>query len=236
MGKSDISASLSIANCYNAAVITCSGSNNGGIVGYIQNEGDSVSNCYNIGIISSQSPLAGSIVGNRVSDAVTVNSCYYLNSTAAIGIANDSEENDAPMRKESAEMLSDSFLTLLGSAFVKDAENINGGYPILAWQANEIPSAKLSVTDNTLTVTDGVLTGSVTITSSVDCTADIILAVYAADGTLKYTDIQTLENCAAVFSDIIVNDINSEYTASAFAWDSINTMKPYAGCINITTN
>lgn len=230
-GKSDSSASLSITNCYNTAVITCSGSNDGGIVGYIQNEGDSVSNCYNIGIISSKSSWAGSIVGRRISGTETINSCYYLNGTAAIGIANDSEDNDAPMRKESAEMLSDSFLTLLGSAFVKDTGNINGGYPILAWQAKETPAVGLRVTDNTLAVTSNTLTGSVTIAASGDCTADILLAVYASDGTLKYTDIQPLENNSAVFSNI---SVNGGSTAAAFAWDSVNTMKPCADSINIT--
>lgn len=226
--------SLTIINCYNSASVTGKSSNIGGIVGYIQNDGDSVSNCYNIGNVStkdSSSTFIGSIVGRRISGTETINSCYYLNGTAAIGIANDSEDNDAPMRKESAEMLSNSFLTLLGSAFVKDTGNINGGYPILAWQAKETPAVGLRVTDNTLAVTSNTLTGSVTIAASGDCTADILLAVYASDGTLKYTNIQPLENSSAVFSNI---SVNGGSTAAAFAWDSVNTMKPCADSINIT--
>ena len=144
---------LTISDCYNTGKIdglrgaggaTGYGS---GILARILSKGKvSISNCYTTGAISCHrlgesgdfsSDIEKYNLGQIVDDVldgavVTVTNCYYQEITPvpADGSVAYGESKTAD------ELKSEAMLTALGSAFRADSsEPINGGYPILAWQA-----------------------------------------------------------------------------------------------------
>ncbi len=142
----------SIINCYNTgSVLTKYGT---GLAGGMAGDNESlVSNCYNVGQISSTgSDGVGGIVGNikpYQSHPIIVRDCYYdsaLNDKGVGSINASSYTIENVEGKTAEEMKTAAFIALLngenGTAFVQDTNNINNGYPILAWQAAAPPARK----------------------------------------------------------------------------------------------
>lgn len=110
-----------IENCYNTGEVNGS-SRTGGIVGHLNN--GSISYCYNIGKITGKNK--GGIYSFF---SGTILNCFYtspeVQDSEIRGTATGEVKVSSP-----AEMK-------LSNAFVADENNINNGYPILAWQAGK---------------------------------------------------------------------------------------------------
>lgn len=124
-----------ISECYNLGAI--SGKRVGGIAAQISS-GCTVSSCYNLGTVTLTEEgsynYAGSIVGYSMG---TVASSICLEGTTAIGSGSGDVKAVSMDAMKSAQTVLD-----LGGSFVEDKNDLNGGYPILAWQD---PTAKLLV-------------------------------------------------------------------------------------------
>ena len=119
-----------IDSCYNIGDIlgTANNSATGGIAGDVQLN-SKVSNCYNIGIVTGNN-ITGGIVGYLRSTGGKVENAYYLEGT--VNGVNDSEKQGGVVEITSNELKN--LAITLGEAFKQDTNNINQGYPILAWQ------------------------------------------------------------------------------------------------------
>lgn len=123
-----------IINCYNTGNIGNSSLKwVGGIAGFA-NANTVIENCYNTGKVYGAGQT-NAIVGQNEANgtAAGVSNCYYLDTTKGFdesGVYGGNQENCGP--KTDAEMKTDEFVALLGTAFAKDTENENNGYPILA--------------------------------------------------------------------------------------------------------
>lgn len=164
------SANVQIARCYNSGIVTSTGNNSysraGGIVGYISGNGEAkVNTCYNTGNITSDSYAAGVFAGYSLS--LTVSSCYNtgkisgksLSYTGAFttgssdtaensfylagSIPTGAKTNDATPISDGAELLDK-----LGADNWKTVRGVNNGYPILKWQKDETPAAKVTMAKN----------------------------------------------------------------------------------------
>lgn len=118
----------SVTNCYTRGSVSAWGQG-GGIVGNLNHASASVADCYTIGSVTnlntSGSGDFGAVTGKANSH--TTESCYYLTGEGV------------PADKSGAQGLTGGALKLsilrLGDAFRGDSTGINGGYPVLAWQA-----------------------------------------------------------------------------------------------------
>lgn len=130
----------SIKNCYNAGTVTNTGKSIiGGIAG-----GNEIAliNCYNVATITC--PGTSASIATQATGGSYEN-CYWLTGTAGVGVYGLTTES--VQEKTEAEMKSAAFVKALngdGSAFVKDTENINNGYPILKWQQSEEAAASVA--------------------------------------------------------------------------------------------
>jgi hypothetical protein len=112
-----------IKSCYNSGNIT-GASRCGGIVGQAMN-GTTITSSYSIG------KLDGSGTAADICDffgGAEISNCYYSQKSikgTGTGTVNDN----------CGEIPDENFASILGSEFVEDTENINGGYPILKWQS-----------------------------------------------------------------------------------------------------
>jgi putative cell wall-binding protein len=137
-----------VSSCYNTGTILgkTSDANTGigGIAGYVDNS--QVTNCYNIGLVSCSADAAatriGSIAGIWASN-LTSKGNYYLQSDAVRGIGYCTQEDKAPDATESkiVEQIK-ALAPILGDAYVADTDQINGGYPVLAWQSTAVPDER----------------------------------------------------------------------------------------------
>lgn len=114
-----------ITDCYNTGTITGT-TRSGGIAGQLQNN-CTASNCYNTGAATSD-------ICDFLYLSSTLTNCYY----------NEKAANDENGTVTDCGQIADTSTLLenLGSAFVADTDNINGGYPILSWQKGEEPVPK----------------------------------------------------------------------------------------------
>ena len=128
--RTGTSVEVTLENCYNAGFITAEDTV-AGIVGKAQ-DGHVIRNCYNAGnIVSSDKNEAAPIAGSVTSDN-QIENCYYNSDKYSFGIASG---NDTTIGKTTAQLKTDEFLNLLGSAFKQDSFGlVNEGYPILSWQ------------------------------------------------------------------------------------------------------
>ena len=132
-----------IRGCYNAGTIsTTYSSPAGGIVG--TNEGIDIYCCYNIGSIDTRGQARGRAIGSHDTGVYTVNNSLYLEGSgddpANPGYYQGSSKRiSVNVTGLSAEELrSEAALAVLntdGEVFVPDTQGINGGYPILWFQA-----------------------------------------------------------------------------------------------------
>jgi hypothetical protein len=126
-----------IRNCYNAGTVNGTHTNPaGGIAGSVEIP---IENSYSYGIITAPSGYAMGLGTNNGGAPVPVNS-YYLTDSAKDGGWYSSGSADNSGERTSDYMKSDEFVTLLGSGFVKDTNNINSGYPVLRWQGGSAVS------------------------------------------------------------------------------------------------
>lgn len=131
-----------IRNCYNAGAIN-GGLPAGGICG--GNEGV-VENCYNIGrVASKEGENYGVALGTRDASSSDFRNSYALEGSATYtdGVTwGDYGALDEKCGfKTEEEMKTAEFVKTLGSAFAADKNNINNGYPVLAWQNPAKPSS-----------------------------------------------------------------------------------------------
>lgn len=179
-----------ISECYNLGAI--SGTRAGGITAQVSS-GCTIASCYHLGTVTltmeGSYNYAGSIVGYNMG---TVTSCVCLEGTIAIGSGSGIVKAVSLEDMKSAQTVLD-----LGGSFVEDKNNLNGGYPILAWQD---PSAKLLVvfeinyTDASVTVYDAEGTE---IAAEADGNYNLL------SGTYTYT--VTREECDPVEGSFTVN-------------------------------
>lgn len=143
-------------NCYNAGDISSNGgigSSVGGVVG-TNNSANGVLNCYSAGIITSNCASTGGVVGTN-SNTSGVSNCYYdVDNYPSRGIGNGNGLTTCLTTIEmlTGDTLASSFMSSLGSAFVKSPGDSNNNYrPELSLFKNSTDptvraASKLSVT------------------------------------------------------------------------------------------
>lgn len=130
---------IHVKNCYNIGNVSSIKNNVdiGGIAGYVLTS--ELIHCYNIGDVQGNTGNENNCIGNvvgRVNNGI-VNNSYYLINNKLTGIGTGIEEIEG-MAKTEAEMKDSTFIDLLNNEnanmWKQDRNNINKGYPILAWQ------------------------------------------------------------------------------------------------------
>lgn len=128
-----------VQNCYNTGSVASSYRYAGGLIGYMNSSTNTevsasiLKNSYSTGTVIASNNYAGAVVANITKAAVCENVCY-LDSACSAAFGNDAGTHSATA-KTSEELKSAA--AALGESFTTDAENINDGYPILRWQAEE---------------------------------------------------------------------------------------------------
>lgn len=142
-----------VRNCYNTGRIsTTYACPAGGIVGV--DGGLSVYNCYNVGKVDSNGQRLGRGVGSHDYGVYVVDNCYYLNGCDDDpdsggwykGVSKKITVHVAGLDAEA--MKSASFVEKLnasGTVFAADTKNLNGGYPVLAFQNGAAAAGKCTV-------------------------------------------------------------------------------------------
>ena len=166
-GIAGVLKSAAISDCYNTGTIT-GPSRTAGIVSIANDTASAiVKNCYNTGKIvsvsTSTNPACGTIAGtiaNSNGDQIgSVENCYFLKGTYSytsgstihtdemVGYPLDKGEANC---KLASEMKLDAFAITLSptdKTFNVDAENINGGFPVLKWQGGRAPQVTQDAED-----------------------------------------------------------------------------------------
>ena len=192
-----------VSDCYNTGTISNNdGRWHGGIAGFAEHAAV-IQNCYDIGQITTGyswnwNPIIGHVDGG--SSNPTVSNNYSLEGLNA----GDTDASTKPLTigtvKTEEEFKSAAMVTLLGDAWRLDTDDINGGYPVLAWQGGSIvisygangftadgsaydPDAEsytVTTTAQLKTVADGVNLGDTFTGKTVTLAADVSLADYEA--------------------------------------------------------
>ena len=122
-----------ISNCYNTGTVNGT-TRAGGIAGQLQNE-CLAQYCYNSGALSGSATVADIV--DFLYQSAKLTSCFYSGSKAS---GNSGSKYCGTVENCSQIITSEALLTALkgydDTAWVADTENINNGYPILAWQAD----------------------------------------------------------------------------------------------------
>lgn len=180
-----------ITDCYATGTIRTISANEcylGGICGsYFSNtNGATITNCYSTSTVIGSGGNASYVGGLSPikAEANYVNS-YYLEGTVSgaspkygitgLGTAKTADELKA-------------LAATLGGSFAEDSENINGGYPILAWQGAKQPLAGDVNADGTVDVTDAELVYNYSIGAGELTEAELILADMDGDGHITAKD------------------------------------------------
>ena len=166
-GIAGVLKSAAISDCYNTGTIT-GPSRTAGIVSIANDTASAiVKNCYNTGKIvsvsTSTNPACGTIavtIANSNRDPIgSVENCYFLKGTYSytsgstihtdemVGYPLDKGEANC---KLASEMKLDAFAITLSptdKTFNVDAENINGGFPVLKWQGGRAPQVTQDAED-----------------------------------------------------------------------------------------
>jgi len=180
-----------ITDCYATGTIRTISANEcylGGICGsYFSNtDGATITNCYSTSTVIGSGGNASYVGGLSPikTEANYVNS-YYLEGTVSgaspkFGITGLGTAKTADELKALA--------ATLGGSFAEDSENINGGYPILAWQGAKQPLAGDVNADGTVDVTDAELVYNYSIGAGELTEAELILADMDGDGHITAKD------------------------------------------------
>ena len=132
-----------IHNCYHNGTVNASNTWAGGVIGSIRvgntetSVNATVNNSYHTGgAVTAVNGSVGGVTGRlekaekNTNVTITLDNNYYLSSSCEGGYNGDSTYG---YQKLSDEMWS-SAVELLGSPYVADTDNINGGYPVFEWQ------------------------------------------------------------------------------------------------------
>lgn len=180
-----------ITDCYATGTIRTISANEcylGGICGsYFSNtDGATITNCYSTSTVIGSGGNASYVGGLSPikAEANYVNS-YYLEGAVSgaspkFGITGLGTAKTADELKALA--------ATLGGSFAEDSENINGGYPILAWQGAKQPLAGDVNADGTVNVTDAELVYNYSIGAGELTEAELILADMDGDGHITAKD------------------------------------------------
>ena len=215
-GIAGVLKSAAISDCYNTGTIT-GPSRTAGIVSIANDTASAiVKNCYNTGKIvsvsTSTNPACGTIAGtiaNSNGDQIgSVENCYFLKGTYSytsgstvhtdemVGYPLDKGEANC---KLASEMKLDAFAITLSptdKTFNVDAENVNGGFPVLKWQGGRAPQvtqdaedvaadkAALTVTPTTVTSAGKLELASTGAKGSIITWKSSKPAIIADDGTV----------------------------------------------------
>ena len=155
---------VTVPHCYNRGAVTASVSKAGGIVGFMDDSGAKFSNCYTTGAVTAKSDY-NPVVGKKSSGSLS--GCYYLDTlgTDSNATAKTSDELKA-------------LAPTLGEPFMADPADVNGGYPIFAWQ----------VPTYAVTFRTGAAGAAITVNGvSGQADADGKYTVKLPDGTYEYT-------------------------------------------------
>ena len=215
-GIAGVLKSAAISDCYNTGTIT-GPSRTAGIVSIANDTASAiVKNCYNTGKIvsvsTSTNPACGTIAGtiaNSNGDPIgSVENCYFLKGTYSYtsgSTVHTDEMVGYPLDKGEAncklvsEMKLDAFAITLSptdKTFNVDAENINGGFPVLKWQGGRAPQvtqdaedvaadkAALTVTPTTVTSAGKLELASTGAKGSIITWKSSKPAIIADDGTV----------------------------------------------------
>ena len=137
-------AKAAVINCYNVGTIQGNGTwGLGGLVGSYRlcGAGQVIRNSYNAGKVSN-SETAGAIFGSIAESDLTIENVFYLDSSnnAVSGVFTDGGDDTVgtvtgnAIAKSQTEMCGADVLSLLGTAFLADKDNINDKYPVLNGQ------------------------------------------------------------------------------------------------------
>lgn len=154
---------VTASHCYNRGAVTAEVSKAGGIVGFMDDSGAKFSNCYTTGAVKGSNSAA--VVGKKSSGSIS--GCYYLDTlgTDSNATAKTSEELKA-------------LASTLGEPFMTAPADVNGGYPIFAWQ---VPTYEV-------TFRTGAAGASITVNGvSGQADTDGKYAVKLPNGTYAYT-------------------------------------------------
>ena len=178
-------------DCYATGTIRTISANEcylGGICGscFSNTDGATITNCYSTSTVIGSGGNASYVGGLSPikAEANYVNS-YYLEGTVSgaspkFGITGLGTAKTADELKALA--------ATLGASFAEDSENINGGYPILAWQGAKQPLAGDVNADGTVDVTDAELVYNYSIGAGELTEAELILADMDGDGHITAKD------------------------------------------------
>lgn len=121
-----------ISNSFNNATISAL-ETAGGIVGNNSEARMIVKYCYNTGdIYSSSGGIVGAIVG-AIINSKNISNCEWCTKSVSYGIGYINSNNGA-IYNENIDMKNILLVVNSDRAFIADTNNINNGYPILAWQ------------------------------------------------------------------------------------------------------
>lgn len=127
---------MKVKNCYNCGQIKGTGATNattyiGGVAGSVPN----VENSCNIGTIlyEGSTKYVGAVIGALGS---TVTDVYYLNNTTLNGIGRNYGATTEAILADTIDDMP-TILEIVGDEFKEDTDELNKGYPILAWQTKE---------------------------------------------------------------------------------------------------
>ncbi len=195
-----------ISNCYNTGSVGRTGQKwTGGINGF-NNAKSSVINCYNIGPNMSTTGYNNPIAGKQEGGKLAENN-YSLKGLSSTG----NTEAECGKIKTADEMKAASFIEALcgdGRAFVADTNKINGGYPILRWQAG--PD---TATVTGLTIESGPTKLTYVKGEKLDTTGLKIKAAYS-DGTSEYISDYTVSN-AGPYTESCAITITATYSGQS---------------------
>ena len=171
-----------IKNSYNTGTITATGTS--GLAGGITSGNSTsytagITNCYNVGTVVAVKDC-GPLTPRTSADYGEVVNSYYLegscaNSKTKVGVSKTADELKA-------------LAATLGDSFAEDSENINGGYPILAWQGVKQPLAGDVNADGEVTVADAELVYNYSIGAGELTEAQILVADMDGDGHITAKD------------------------------------------------
>ncbi len=121
-----------ISNCYNTGLINVlENKMAGGIIGYVNAGTNTIENCYNAGNVTPATGNGAVYAKNNNRTLVLTNN-YFLRTSA---VNSDFSAETGITAVSEAELQAAAMLTSLGAAYQADlSPNINGGYPVLAWQ------------------------------------------------------------------------------------------------------
>ena len=188
-----------ISNCYNTGTINGT-SRSGGIAGQLQNN-CTASNCYNIGTISGSGTAAD--ICDFLYSSATLTKCYYQTQASGAGTGTTTDCGEITS--------ADALLEALGSAYAADANQINNGYPVLAWQAGAAPVPKdphIVISGNaTLNMTNNGTTPSTTLTVQYIDMDDTPAVEWSVKDNSDIINLETPDNADESNHIIIVNAV-----------------------------